>query len=33
MMVKLGGGEKKVVEFRQASPELMEARQGLETAR
>ena len=33
MMVKLGGGEKKAAELRQASPELMEARQGLETAR
>ena len=33
IMVKLGGGEKKVIEFRQASPELMEARQGLEAAR
>ena len=28
MMVKLGGGEKKVIKLRQASPELMEARQG-----
>ena len=33
MMVKLGGGEKKAIELRQASPELMEARQGLEAAR
>lgn len=32
MMVKLGGGEKRVIELRQASPELMEARQGLEAA-
>lgn len=33
MMVKLGGGEKKIIEFKQASPELTQARHGLETAR
>lgn len=33
MMVKLGGGEKKVIELRQTSPELMKARYGLEAAR
>ena len=33
MMAKLGGGEKKIIELRQASPELMKARQELEAAR
>lgn len=33
LMARLGGGNKKVIELRQASPELVEARQGLEAAR
>lgn len=33
LIARLGGGNKKVIELRQASPELVEARQGLEAAR
>lgn len=33
LMARVGGGNKKVIELRQASPELVEARQGLEAAR
>lgn len=32
LMVRLGGGNKRVIELRQASPELAEARQGLKAA-